>query len=328
MSLLLTAIPFAALATSDADNAYNDISGTWFTDAAMKYGYTEIFKDGSQAFNPSKKITRIEFVRVLHKALGITINYFAAPDISDDFEDMKNTDVGANQLIDLVTAGIIEKGGSFKPDQQLDREVMIHWVINALDYQTGGDYAMIMMMPAPFDDDTNISDAYKNDVVKSVLLKLVFGRGNNLFFPKEGATRAESVTIISRLMSLLDSLQPDVDVKASAWLVKGGALTMSLTIQNNTDKTVTLNHTSGQKYDFKLFDSAGNNVYTWSADKMFIALMNATELKPGEKIEFSDTIDSTAYEALSTAQTMTAYIVGTSDDFTIDENGYTAAIVK
>jgi hypothetical protein len=187
---------------------------------------------------------------------------------------------------------------------------------------------MIMIMPAPFDDDKDISEAYKNDVVKSVILKLVYGRGNNLLFPKESATRAEGVTIVSRLMSLLDSLQPDVNVTASAWLVKGGALTMSLTIQNNSEKTVTLNHTSGQKYDFKLFDAAGSNVYTWSADKMFIAASGTTVLKPSEKIEFSDTIDSTTYPALSTAVTMTAYIVGTSVDFTIDENGYSTTIAK
>ena len=74
---------------------------------------------------------------------------------------MKNTDAGANELIDLVTTGIIEKGGSFNPDGQLERELMIHWTIKALDYKTGGDYAMIMIMPAPFDDDADIAGRIK-----------------------------------------------------------------------------------------------------------------------------------------------------------------------
>ena len=56
--------------------------------------------------------------------------------------------------------------------------------------------------------------------------------------------------------------------------------------------------------------------------------MISTALEPGETIEFSDTIDSTAYPALGTAATMTAYIVGASEDFTIDENGYSTTIVK
>jgi hypothetical protein len=328
IALILAAVPLSALAASESSGAYSDIKGTWFSDAAANYGYTEIFKDGSGKFNPSEKITRIDFARLLHKALGISINYFAAPDVSDSFDDMKNSDTGANALIDLVTAGIIEKGGSFNPKGQLDREVMIHWIIRALDYQTGGDYAMIMLMPAPFDDDAKITESYKNDIVKSVILKLVNGRGNNMLFPKDGATRAEAVTIVSRLISLQDSLNAGVNVTASAWIVKGGALTMSLILQNNTDKTVTLNHTSGQKYDFKLFDAQGNNVYTWSANKMFIAATGTTELKPGEKIEFSDTIDSASYPALSTAATMKAFIVGTSEAFTINEDGYPATIVK
>jgi hypothetical protein len=328
MTMVAAVFPMSALAASEPGIGYSDISGTWFTDAAASYGYPEIFKGADGKFNPNSKITRIEFVQLLHKALGININYFAAPDVRDDFDDMENTDAGANALIDLVTAGIIERGGSFKPEGQLDREVMIQWTIKALDQQTGGDYAMIMIMPAPFDDDKDITDAYRENIVKSVVLGLVFGRGSNMLFPKDGATRAEAVTIVSRLISLLDSLQTDVNVTASAWLVKGGALTMSLVIENNTKDVVTLNHTSGQKYDFKLFDDKGENVYTWSADKMFIAALGTTELQPGEKIEFSDMIDSGAYPGISTAVTMTAYIVGTSDDFTITENGYTATIVK
>jgi hypothetical protein len=103
---------------------------------------------------------------------------------------------------------------------------------------------------------------------------------------------------------------------------------MSLTILNNTDKEITLSHTSGQKFDFQLFDAGGNNLYTWSADKQFMALMNETSIGPGEEIVFSDTLDSAANEAAGRAASMTAYIVGTSEDFTIDADGYTAAIVN
>lgn len=326
VTMLLTALPLAAHAES---SKYSDIpDGQWFTQAVTAYGYSDIFSDGSGKFYPNKKIARIEFARLLHHALGITINYFAAPDISDDFDDMKNTDTGASELIDLVTTGVVESGGNFNPNGQLDREVMIHWIKSALDYKTGGNYAIIKIMPAPFNDDKDITPAYKDDVVVSVILKLVFGRGDNMLFPKDGATRAEAATMVSRLISLLDTFKSDVDITSSAILDKNGTLTMSLTIQNNTDKKITMNHTSGQKYDFKLFDDKGNNVYTWSADKMFIAALTSTELKPGENIVFSDTLDSASNTSVASAATMTAYIVGTSNDFVIDENGYPATIVK
>ena len=70
---------------------------------------------------------------------------------------------------------------------------------------------------------------------------------------------------------VIQTLKTDVAVKASANEVNGG-LKMSLTIENNTGKAVTINHTSGQKYDFVLLDSEGEILYQWSANKKFMAL--------------------------------------------------------
>lgn len=327
-SLLLTMMVPTASALTDSGSYYSDIFGKWFTDSATIYGYPEIFADGSHQFSPGRKITRIEFVRLLHKALGLNINYFAAPDIQSYFADMKNTDTGANELIDLKTTGIVESGGNFEPNTPVKREIMVHWIMNALQYESGGNYPMPMIMPAPFSDDADISAAYKNEIYSAVVLKLVRGRENNMLFPKDGATRAEAVTIVSNLMFLLDSYQSAVKVTASASLMKNGSLAMTLTIQNHTDKVVSINHMSGQKFDFKLFDSEGNTLYTWSADKMFIALVNKTEINPGEEIVFSDTLNSERYNAMKQAAFMKAYIVGTSDDFEINPNGYETKIVK
>jgi len=327
-ALLLAAIPLSAFAQPDTKSGYSDISGKWFSEAAEKYGYSEIFSDGTGKFNPDRKITRIEFARMLHKALSIHINYFAAPDIADSFEDITNSDVGANELIDLVTTGIIDAGGNFEPDAPLTRETMIHWLMRALNVETGGNYAMIMIMPMPFDDDSEIDAAYNSEVYSAVVLKLVGGRGNNMLFPKDGATRAEAVTVASRLVALLDSYKLGVVVNPSAQVAGDGTLTMSLTLSNNTDKPIVISHTSGQKFDFKLFDAEGNNLYTWSADKMFITVMNETELAPGEQIVFSDTLDAKAFAAIGKAASMQAFIVGSSEDFTIDQNGYTALIAQ
>lgn len=327
-SLLLTTMVPTAFAGSDPGSVYDDISGKWFADAATKYGYPEIFSDGSGKFSPDREITRIEFVKLLHKALGISVNYLAAPDVQDHFDDMENKDAGANELIDLVTTGIVEAGGSFHPDAPLDREVMIHWIMSALQYETHGNYFMPMIMPAPFSDDAEIQDAYRSEVYSAVVLKLVKGRGNDMLFPKAGATRAEAVTIVSNFMALLDSYQSVVQVTASALPGKDASLTMSLTIHNGTDETVAIHHTSGQKYDFQLFDAEGDPLYTWSADKMFMQLVSETEIEPGEEVVFSETLDSETYGAMKQAVSMRAYLIGTSDDFIIDTDGYVAEIVK
>ncbi len=326
LSLLLATAPMAAAAPADSADTYGDIAGAWYEDAARAYAYPEIFADGSGKLDADKDITRIEFVRVLHRALGISIEYFAANDIGDSFDDMKNDDAGANELIDLVTAGIVGAGGSFQPGAPLTREVMISWTVAALDYVTGGDYAMILLLPAPFDDDAQIDPACKDDVVKAVVLQLINGRGGNMLHPKDGATRAEALTVVYRLTGLIETLKDDVTVSAAA-SEAGGGLTMSLTVRNNTAKAVTIHFTSGQHYDFKLFDGDGESLYTWSADKLFIQELNDTVIEPGQTLTYTAELDGDAYGAIrDDAALLKAFVTGTSDDFEIDGNGYEAVI--
>lgn len=329
-ALLLTSLPLTALAGSDVGSRYTDVSGGWYADAVLKYGYDDIFDSGDHKFQPNKKITRIEFVRLLHKALGITVNYFAAPDIKDYCTDMKNEDVGAGDVIDLVTTGILEEGGGFEPQKQLDREVMVHWIVNALNYMTGGNYNMIMIMPDPFHDDAKIATKYKNDIMTGQVLKLILGSGNNMLHPKTGATRAEAITVTARLVDLLATLKQNdsqsVTVTASA-REENGALVMSCTIQNNTDKAVTIAH-GGQAYDFKLFDKEGDTVYTWSADKFFIAIMTSTTIEPGQSIIYTEKLDKDAWAAVKDSTvSFKAYLTGSSDDFTINTDGYAGEIM-
>lgn len=328
-SLVLGVTPAMAqtLSQSDAKSTmenYADVSGKWYEKAANTYGYSDIFSDGSGNFSPYKKITCMEFVRLLHKALSIKINYFAATDIGEYFSDVQNSDTGAGELYDLVTAAIIDNRGSFEPDKQLDREDMIHYSIRALDYITGGNYSIIKINPPPFKDDDKIDLNYKLEVYKAVVLKLIYGCGDGMLLPKQGANRAEAVTVAGRLVDLVSSLKGNVDVSASK-TEENGTLRLSLTIMNISDKTITINHKSGQKYDFRIFDEKGETLYTWSADKFFIMALTTTEIKAGGKIEFAVTLDSDAYNKLkSKAKSVKAYIVGTSYDFEINAEGYYA----
>jgi hypothetical protein len=307
-----------------AGGAYTDIADMWFEEAATEYGYTDIFSDGSGRFNPDNAITRMEFARLLHRALGININYFAPVDISEHFTDVKNDDLGASELYDLVTAGIVQPGGSFEPDGTLSREEMVLLVLKALDCETGGEYAVILIMPAPFTDDDEITEAHKSDIYKAVVLGLIKGHEDYSLRPKEATTRAEAVTVISRLVKIIDNLTQRVDVSASMAEENGG-LKMTLSIENRTKKAVTINHTSGQKFDFKLFDGEGNNLYTWSADKAFTMALTSTEIEAGESVEFEAFLVSEQYGTLKDKlASMRAYIVGTSEDFYIDPEGYEA----
>jgi len=320
--MLLGMSPMAA--ATGAGEGYTDIGGTWFGKAAAEHGYADIFSDGSGSFKPYKEITRMEYARLLHRALGININYFAPTDIGEHFTDLENSDEGAAELYDLVTAGIVTPGGSFEPEVPLAREDMILLALKALDYKTGGNYAVILIMPPLFQDDSEIDESIKWEIYKAVVLKLINGYEDYTLRPKAAANRAEAVTVVSRLTALIDSLMQRVDVSASMYEEDGG-LKMTLTIENRTNSTVTIHHTSGQRFDFKLFDDKGETLYTWSADKMFTMALGTTEIEPGETVCYEVLLESELYDSIKDRiASMRAYIAGTSEDFFIDAEGYEA----
>lgn len=319
-SIALFSIP--AFAAQDSDIKYSDISGHWAKTAILEYGYTDIFalKDGK--FNPSRQITRGEFVRMLHKALDIKIKYIKAPDITELFNDVKNDELGSTDLYDLVSAGIIDRKGSFKLSSTLPRDEMVHYTINALKDATGGNYAVIKMMPAPFNDDDKITVAYKNDLIEAVLLKIVYGSGNNMFYPQAAASRAEAVTFIQRLMVTIDKFKVKAEIKPS-FEVNSSGLIMKVSITNVSDKSIVFNHSSGQKYDFTLLDSSGKELYRWSDGKFFTMMLTSTTIEAGKTVEFKELLEPAVYNGIKDrVKYMKAYIIGNSDDFGINPDGY------
>ena len=333
ISLLFSMLPFTAMAEVGGTITkampkpyYRDLVGTWYQDDASVYGYPSIFAVDAM-FLGEDSMTRMQFARALHEALDININYFAAVDIHDFFGDVENETPGATQLYDLVISGILEPSEYFHPEASLSRQEMVHLIMKALDYRTGGQYALIMMMPAPFEDDSEIAEPYKNDLMKAQLLNLIKGRGQNYFFPTVAATKAEGVTMISRLITLLATLQQDFQIHAELKEENNG-LVMRLLLQNYTEQDITLQHTSGQKFDFKLLDRDGEILYTWSADKSFTMALTQTTLAAHETLVFEQFLEAEAYQLIKTRVfELRAFLVGSSDLVEISSEGYSAYLL-
>lgn len=326
-SMILVMIPSGAMAkesliSPSVANNYSDVKGSWCEKWVASYGYTEIFSNVDGSFRPDQRITRMEFARLMHKSLGISIKYLVATDIKEYYNDVKSSDVGAGELYDLVTCGIIDTKTSFSPNETLKREDMIHYVINACYYVVGNDFAIPDIDSSPFADESKIEAKCVSEVYHAVALGLVNGRGNNTLSPADASTRAEAVAIAGRLSEINQRLKAEVVIKSAA-VQADGALNLTLTILNNTNKAITINHGNGQIFDFVFFDKAGNELYRWSKDRMFTMMLVTTKIAPGEEKVFSDSIDAKAYASIKDKiATVKAYVVGTSNDFTINTDGY------
>jgi hypothetical protein len=74
------------------------------------------------------------------------------------------------------------------------------------------------------------------------------------------------------------NLMPPVDPVASI-----PRFTARLTLRNTTDKPVTLDFTSGQRYDLEIKDEKGAVVYRWSDGRAFTLALGRETVGPGEK---------------------------------------------
>jgi len=98
---------------------------------------------------------------------------------------------------------------------------------------------------------------------------------------------------------------------------------MKLKLKNTSDGDITINHSSGQKFDFKLLDKNKEILYTWSADKGFIGVLTETVIDAGKTVEFEEKLDMENYkDVIGKAKYLKAYIVGTSEDCDIEKDGY------
>jgi len=314
----ITAVPISAKLP------YADVAGTWCETPAMDYG--ALFVGDNGLFHPNQSTARMEFARLLHQVLGININYFAATDIGTYFDDVSNSDTGAGDLYDLTTLGIVDDTGAFRPSDALTRQEMVYYTMKALEYgvygTVGGVHTLAGVGVEPFADNPQISEAYRPAVEQAVADHLINGVGNNYFRPLAPATRAQAVTVAGRLADWLEKYRSGVDITASA-AEKNGALELTLSVQNNTDKAVSFTHSSGQLFDFVLFDAAGNELYRWSDGMAFTMMVGTTELAAGEIRVFTDTVDAQTYASIKDKiASARAYLMGTSSDFTVDADGY------
>ena len=87
---------------------------------------------------------------------------------------------------------------------------------------------------------------------------------------------------------------------------------MTLAVTNTTQKPITLNFSSGQKYDFEIKrgkGEAGVTVWKWSQGMMFTQMLSSRKLEPGKSLTFTETYKPGAKSA--EGQTLPALTAGT-----------------
>ncbi|WP_339252829.1 polysaccharide lyase family 8 super-sandwich domain-containing protein [Paenibacillus sp. FSL P2-0136] len=181
-----------APATPVPGPSLTDIAGHWAEASireAVKQGIITGYPNGS--FQPNRNVTRAEFTVMLAKALKLQ-NIEAAL----SFKDSDRIGSWAKTAVAQAAAlGIIQgdNNSNFRPDAPMTRAEMAVMLARAL-------HLAPVARSAGFTDDRDIPAWAVGAAAEMKKLGLMQGKGNNSFFPKDAATRAETVTVLLRML--------------------------------------------------------------------------------------------------------------------------------
>lgn len=187
--IVYSAVPFSnASATVFSDvKKYEEEIG-YLTDRNILTGYP----DGT--FKPEKELTRLQGVRVLLKAKGITD--LTAPD--PVLTDMAPTSYGYKEVAKAMQLGIISgktnADGSkyFDPSGKLTRGQMAKIIVESMNYKIDASHAF---------RDVPKSSGYYNYISTLAAERITTGYENRSFKPNNTVTRAHFAVFVARMLN-------------------------------------------------------------------------------------------------------------------------------
>ncbi|SFM06561.1 S-layer homology domain-containing protein [Paenibacillus sp. 1_12] len=154
-----------------------------------------------QRFRPSRETTRAEFTSMLAKAL-----HLPKGPASTSFSDVQPGDWFQAVVASVVKAGLIQGSdlNHFAPNERLTRQELAVLLVRAYDWQTKvvRPGTSVNTQLTAFTDHNQVSSWAAASIETALELKLLSGRSENIFAPKEFATRAETAKALDNLLSL------------------------------------------------------------------------------------------------------------------------------
>ncbi|MEF9991802.1 MAG: N-acetylmuramoyl-L-alanine amidase [Peptostreptococcaceae bacterium] len=168
--------------------SFTDVDNHWAKSQILDFaskGYVNGYEDGT--FRPENAVSRAEFVKMINKVLGFS-------EMGEvGFIDINKSDWYYNDICIGVKAGYINgyEDNSFRPNEPITREEASKIVAKVMNAKGDGVLG--------FTDKEQISDWAKEYVDALSDSNIINGYEDNTFRPSNNMTRAETVTILSRV---------------------------------------------------------------------------------------------------------------------------------
>lgn len=177
-------------------NPFSDVADNfWAKDAILNlYAKGIVAGQGNGNFNSNATISRAEFVQMVVKAFGFTMQGEGA-----DFKDVSN-EWFANAVQIAYTNGIVNgtTATTFSPEKNITRQDMMVILTNAAKAKG----IALTTAEASFTDEADIAGYAKDAVAAMVGSKVVSGYTDGSVKPQNNASRAEAAVMLNGLLGL------------------------------------------------------------------------------------------------------------------------------
>lgn len=157
-----------------------------------------LLKEGTKASDLDNSIDKKYFLLSLYTIL----NEHQKEDI-DKNSEKTNIENAARYLRNRL---ILEKDGSV--EGKLTRKEAVKYVVKTLELSREIQLADTSFMP--FKDILDLSDEYRNYIIKASMIGIVKGYGDSTFRPEDNITAIESIIILQRLKGEIDEINKNI----------------------------------------------------------------------------------------------------------------------
>jgi N-acetylmuramoyl-L-alanine amidase len=189
-----------------ADKSFQDLSGHWAKSYVSTLANKLVVEGVSDTqFEPERSITRAEFAALIVRSIGL--NRDSTTSANGSFNDVSSTAWYAPVVAAAAKAGIVEgyEDGTFRPNAEITREELAAMVVRAMDY-TGSkpevSTARKIELLNRYSDSSNIVWGH-NELAAAIDTGIIQGITDSTLSPRSDATRAQSATMLFRMLQKL-----------------------------------------------------------------------------------------------------------------------------
>lgn len=188
-------------AVKEYNITFSDIKSHWAKDVIEIMASKKITNGVSATeFAPNEPLTNVQFIALLSRIVALPDKATNLP-----YQDIDTKAWYMTTLKNAYANGLLKNAYSnqLQPNEPIKREVMAKLLVNAYAKATGLDSSqMLIKEEITFKDAQGINTSFKRDVTLAYQLGLIKGTPDGFYHPQDGATRAEAMTVLDRLINL------------------------------------------------------------------------------------------------------------------------------